>query len=97
MLVAASMPALPAATLAELLAESGIRWKVVLVSACYSGGFIPPLADEQTLVMTAARADGRERGGALLHQKLSGARGGGAVGGGGARTAGGGGAGAPVD
>ena len=52
-----SLPALPAATLADLLAESGIRWKVVLVSACYSGGFIPPLADEQTLVMTAARAD----------------------------------------
>lgn len=52
-----SLPALPAATLAELLAESGIRWKVVLVSACYSGGFIPPLADEQTLVMTAARSD----------------------------------------
>ncbi len=52
-----SLPSLPAATLAELLAESGIRWKVVLVSACYSGGFIPPLADEQTLVMTAARSD----------------------------------------
>ena len=52
-----NLPALPAETLAELLAESGIRWKVVLVSACYSGGFIPPLADEQTLVMTAARSD----------------------------------------
>lgn len=43
--------------LAEMLAESRIRWKVVLVSACYSGGFIAPLKNEGTMVMTAARAD----------------------------------------
>lgn len=45
------------AELAEMLAESRIRWKVVLVSACYSGGFIEPLKSETTMVMTAARAD----------------------------------------
>jgi len=52
-----SLPDLPAKTLAALLKDSGIRWKVVVVSACYSGGFIPPLRDEATLVITAARAD----------------------------------------
>ena len=30
---------------------------MVVISACYSGGFIPPLKDDKTLVMTAARAD----------------------------------------
>ena len=43
--------------LARLLEESGIRWKVVLVSACYAGGFIEPLRDNYTLVITAARQD----------------------------------------
>ena len=52
-----TLPALPADTLASLLAESGIRWQVVLISACYSGGFIEPLQNEHTLVITAARAD----------------------------------------
>jgi hypothetical protein len=43
--------------LARLLEESRIRWKVVLVSACYSGGFVEPLKSESTMVITAARAD----------------------------------------
>ena len=33
---------LPARELGELLKASGIRWKVIVVSACYSGGFIDP-------------------------------------------------------
>lgn len=33
------------------------RWRVVIVSACYSGGFVDALRDENTLVITAARAD----------------------------------------
>lgn len=53
---------LPAARLGELLRESGIRWKVVLVSACYSGGFIDAVKDERTLVITAARRDRRSFG-----------------------------------
>jgi hypothetical protein len=53
---------LPAKELAGLLKESGIRWKVVLVSACYSGGFIDPLHDGRTLVITAARRDRRSFG-----------------------------------
>jgi hypothetical protein len=51
------LPGLSAQRLGELLRDSGIRWKVVLISACYSGGFIDPLADERTLVITASRAD----------------------------------------
>ncbi|MEO4047158.1 C13 family peptidase [Pseudomonas sp. CAU 1711] len=48
---------LPASELAALLAPLKDRHKVVVISACYSGGFIPPLKDGKTLVMTAARAD----------------------------------------
>jgi hypothetical protein len=29
----------------------------VVISACYSGGFIPALKNDKTLLMTAARAD----------------------------------------
>jgi hypothetical protein len=53
---------LPAKELGALLKESGIRWKVVVVSACYSGGFIEALQDERTLVITAARRDRRSFG-----------------------------------
>ena len=48
---------LPAAELGRLLRESGIRWKVVVISACYSGGFLDPLKDDGTMVITAARHD----------------------------------------
>jgi hypothetical protein len=40
-----------------ILAEHPFKWKVVVVNACYSGGFIPPLRGNDTLVMTAARSD----------------------------------------
>jgi hypothetical protein len=43
--------------LAEILEQSRIRWKLVLVSACYSGGFVEPLKSDTTMVITAARAD----------------------------------------
>lgn len=39
------------------LDDSGIRWRVVVVSACYSGGFIDALKNPRTLVITAARTD----------------------------------------
>lgn len=48
---------LPADELAALLAPLKDRHKVLVISACYSGGFIPKLKDEKTLVITAARAD----------------------------------------
>lgn len=51
------LASLPARELGAMLRDSGIRWKVVVVSACYGGGFIDALKDERTLVITAARAD----------------------------------------
>lgn len=48
---------LPASELAVLLQPLRERHKVVVISACYSGGFIPLLQDDKTLVMTAARDD----------------------------------------
>lgn len=48
---------LPASELATLLAPLKDRHKVLVISACYSGGFIPVLKDDKTLIMTAARSD----------------------------------------
>ena len=42
--------------LKKALDESGIKWRVIVVSACYSGGFITPLQDEHTLIITASGA-----------------------------------------
>ena len=44
-------------SLRSALDEAGIRWRVLVVSACYSGGFIETLSAPETLVITAARAD----------------------------------------
>lgn len=44
-------------TLRRALDEAGIQRRVVVVSACYSGGFVPALQDEHTLVITASAAD----------------------------------------
>lgn len=43
--------------LTELIARSGIRNRVVIVSACYSGSFIANLEAPRALVITAARSD----------------------------------------
>jgi hypothetical protein len=43
--------------LADLLARTGVRHKVVVISACYSGVFIPRLASPDVLVITAADAN----------------------------------------
>jgi len=51
------LESLPASELAELLKPLKERNKVVVIAACFAGGFIPPLQDEKTLVMAAARAD----------------------------------------
>ncbi len=45
---------LTAPALRGLLDASGIKWRIVVVSACYSGGFIDALKDDYTLVLTAA-------------------------------------------
>lgn len=48
---------LSADELASALAPLKDRDKIIVISACYSGGYIAPLKDERTLIMTAARAD----------------------------------------
>ncbi len=57
-----NLPPLPldqldARSLKSLLDGSGIRDRVVMLSACYSGTFIPFINDSHTLALTAARAD----------------------------------------
>ena len=55
---------LPNAAIAELtpnelaatLNNEGIKNRVVIVSACFSGAFVPPLANDNTIVLTAADA-----------------------------------------
>jgi hypothetical protein len=44
-------------SLARLLQDAGIKWRVIVVSACYAGGFIEPLRDDNSIVITAASAD----------------------------------------
>lgn len=51
------MDNLDAAWLREALDESGIRWRVIVVSACYSGSFIDELTSPTTVVITASAAD----------------------------------------
>ena len=48
---------MPADELAAALAPLKNRNKIIVISACYSGGFIPALKDEKTLIMTASHAD----------------------------------------
>lgn len=43
--------------LAQALAAAGLERRVVIVSACYSGSWIKPLASPDTIVITAAAAD----------------------------------------
>lgn len=43
--------------LKDTLDKAGIRWRVIVISACYSGSFIPALRDENTLIITASAAD----------------------------------------
>ena len=43
--------------LGDIVAAADPPWRVVVVSACYSGGFIEALKSPRTLVMTAASAE----------------------------------------
>ena len=43
--------------LASMLSQANIRNRVVIVSACFSGAFIAPLANDDTIVLTAAQHD----------------------------------------
>jgi len=52
-----ALPNLTPQQLRKLLDASGIRNKVIVLSACYAGGFIPALQSDRTWIITAARAD----------------------------------------
>jgi hypothetical protein len=43
--------------LRKTLDASGIRWRVIVISSCYSGSFIPALKSPDTLIITASAAD----------------------------------------
>lgn len=43
--------------LRQALDDAGIRWRVIVVSSCYAGTFIEPLASPTTAIITASRAD----------------------------------------
>ena len=60
--LAASLPPLSLveltpAGLRQMLDDAGIQWRIIVVSACFSGGYIEPLKDERTLVITASQQD----------------------------------------
>lgn len=40
--------------LKNYLDEAGIKWRVIMVSSCFSGGFVAPLENDNTLVATAS-------------------------------------------
>jgi hypothetical protein len=43
--------------LREILDEAGIKRRVLVISACYSGGFVDALKDQHSLIITAAAPD----------------------------------------
>ena len=45
------------ARLIKALDQAGIKNRVLILSACYSGSFVKPLSNENTMIFTAARAD----------------------------------------
>jgi len=52
-----SLRDLSGSDLADALRASGIKWKVIVISACHAGAFIDALRDDNTIVLTAAAAD----------------------------------------
>lgn len=51
------LPDLSAEALTALIDDTAAKWKIVAISACYSGGYLPALEHTDTLVMTASRSD----------------------------------------
>jgi hypothetical protein len=61
-LLAVSNAGLPLAQLSaedleSALRDSGIKRRIIVISACYAGGFVPPLENPDTIVIAAAAAD----------------------------------------
>ncbi|MBI3528245.1 MAG: hypothetical protein HY067_09765 [Betaproteobacteria bacterium] len=49
-----ALAAIRPADVRSALDAAGIKWRIVVVSACYSGGFIDALKDAHTMVITAS-------------------------------------------
>ena len=49
--------AMDAIALREILDESQVKWRIIVVSACYSGSFIEALKNEHSLIITASSAE----------------------------------------
>lgn len=43
--------------LVDMLKESKIKWKVIVLSACYSGDFIEALKDDYSMIITSSKPD----------------------------------------
>ena len=56
--------------LRRMLQKSGITWKVVVVSACYAGGFVDSLKDDHSLIIAASDA-GHESFGCGFGEKFT--------------------------
>ncbi|HET9835266.1 MAG TPA: C13 family peptidase, partial [Rhodanobacteraceae bacterium] len=52
-----SLDQIGAGDLPGILAGHPFKYKVIIVNACYSGGFVPPLNGRNTMIITAARSD----------------------------------------
>jgi len=46
-----------AKTIKRLFEKNNIKWRVILILACFSGGFIDTLKNENTLIITSANID----------------------------------------
>lgn len=57
-----TLPNISAAALADIVNSTAIKWRIIFISACYSGGFIPHLLNDTTLIVTAARHDRKSFG-----------------------------------
>lgn len=56
------LPDISPTELKEMLDQAGIQWRVLMVSACYSGGFVPVLQNEKTMLITAADSQSKSFG-----------------------------------
>jgi hypothetical protein len=56
------VPSVNAAMLREMLDASGVRNRILFISACYAGKWIPALSNESTLIMTASDSESTSYG-----------------------------------
>lgn len=52
-----SLASIEAKSFSNMLDQTNIKWKVIILSACYSGSFIDELSNDHTLIITSAAHD----------------------------------------